>query len=210
MVWLSVKASPAGTGVCQPLIALARELVGLRASPRLLVVICILQEVVLVVGTWMQVGRTECTVQLPAVGPMVIDCDTCHKLGMTWRNWSMLLIGSGVIATGLIAVLKHDQRLLFIYGTCMLLFAFMVGLTAVLTALETPVLEIAVEGVTEDSACLETAAAMMFGARGHAAVASLGCMCDAAGAVLAIRSKELFAYEDISAQHSEASNIPRL
>jgi hypothetical protein len=58
--------------------------------------------------------------------------------------------------------------------------------------------------------CLDMAYAMMYGARGHAAIAAAGSVCDAAGAVLAIRSKELFTYEDISAQHTEAARIPRL
>jgi hypothetical protein len=209
MVWYSNVSQPFG-GACKPLIALSRELIGLRASPRLLVAICVCQAIVLVAGLWLQVDRVDCIVQLPEVGPMVIDCDSCHKLGLTWRTFCTFVLGFGVISIGLVAVWRRDQRLLFIYGTCMLLFAFVVGLTAVLTALETPVLEVAVEGITEDVSCLDMAHAMMVGARSHAVVAAVGCIFDATGAVLAIRSKELFAYEDIAEQHNEAARIPRL
>ena len=209
MVWLTKVSQPVA-GACKPVLALARELVALRASPRLLVVICFVQAAVLVIGTWLQVGRSDCTIQLPPTGPMILDCDSCHTLGMTWRTLLTLTGGMAVIGIGITAVWRRDQHLLFVYGTCMLLFAFVVGLTAVLAALETPVLEVAVEGVTEDAVCLDMAYAMMFGARGHAAIAAVGCVCDAAGAVLAIRSKELFAYEDISAQHTETARIPRL
>ena len=45
----------------------------------------------------------------------------------------------------------------------------------------------------------------------RAALAALGCLVDSAGALLAIRSKELFSYEEISAQHQAvASNTQSL
>eukprot|EP00966_Prymnesium_polylepis_P225671 5220242-Prymnesium_polylepis.1 len=133
------------------------------------------------------------------------------------------------------------------YGSAMIFFSFVIGLTAVLTALETPVLEararartnppraallalvdrdvcrgpsadaapspcaqqVAVEGL-RDEVCLEMASNMMFGARDHAALASLGCLVDTLGAVLAIRSKELFTYEEISAQHAAVASAQTL
>ena len=195
---------------CSPALGLSRQILGLRASPRLLVIICCVQAVVLLAGTLMQIGRADCAATLPDSGPMVIDCDSCRRLGLTFRGGAMFLFGLGVISTGLIAVWKRDQRLIFVYGSTMVFFAFVVGLTAVLTALESPVLEVAVEGVAEDAECLEMAYSMMFGVRGHAALAVIGCMVDTAGAVLAIRSKELFTYEEISAQHAAASRIPGL
>ena len=227
---------PSAGGSCKPVITLTRELLGLRASPRLLVIICAVQALVLLGGTWMQIGRVDCAVELPTSGRMVVNCDSCRRLGLTWRGTFMLILGLGVISVGLSAVWRHDQRLLFVYGSCMVFFgprvelnlppsrppvprtpapspmaaAFSVGLNSVLTALETPLLEVAVEGVADDLECLEMAYSMMFDARGHAAFAALGCLVDALGALLAIRAKELFTYEDISAQHSAASRIPRL
>eukprot|EP00326_Haptolina_ericina_P010834 CAMPEP_0181215384 /NCGR_PEP_ID=MMETSP1096-20121128/25984_1 /TAXON_ID=156174 ORGANISM="Chrysochromulina ericina, Strain CCMP281" /NCGR_SAMPLE_ID=MMETSP1096 /ASSEMBLY_ACC=CAM_ASM_000453 /LENGTH=91 /DNA_ID=CAMNT_0023307235 /DNA_START=128 /DNA_END=403 /DNA_ORIENTATION=- len=91
----------------------------------------------------------------------------------------------------------------------MIFFSFVIGLTAVLTALETPVLEVAVEGVRDED-CLDMASDMMFGARDHAALAGLGCLVDTLGAVLAIRSKELFTYEEISASHAAIASVQSL
>ena len=91
----------------------------------------------------------------------------------------------------------------------MIVFAFAVGLTAILTSLETPVLEVAVDGVT-DPECMQMAYSMMFGAKDHATFAGLGCIVDSAGALLAIRSKELFQYEEISAQHAQVRGSQKL
>ena len=41
--------------------------------------------------------------------------------------------------------------------------------------------------------------------RSARSLASLSCVVDTAGAVLAIRSKELFSYEEIASQHAEAT-----
>ena len=70
-------------------------------------------------------------------------------------------------------------------------------------------LQVAVEGL-RDETCLEMASNMMFGARDHAALASVGCLVDTLGAVLAIRSKELFTYEEISAQHAAVASAQTL
>lgn len=75
-------------------------------------------------------------------------------------------------------------------GTTMLFFSLIVGLTALLTSLEAPVLEVAVASVsTIDEGCVELAEEMLANARDHATLASLACTIDALGAVLAIRSK---------------------
>ena len=88
----------------------------------------------------------------------------------------------------------------------MLFFSLIIGMTAMLTALEAPVLEVAVSGVSElDEGCLELAEEMLSSARDHTSLASLGCVVDTAGAVLAIRSKELFSYEEIASQHAEVN-----
>ena len=76
----------------------------------------------------------------------------------------IFMVGGGVIACGVLAVIRRDQNLVFIYGSAMIVFAFAVGLTAILTSLETPVLEVAVDGVT-DPECMQMAYSMMFGAR---------------------------------------------
>jgi hypothetical protein len=75
-------------------------------------------------------------------------------------------------------------------GSAMLLFSLMIGLTAMLTALEAPVLEVAVHEVDEmNTPCFENAMHMLNSARDHATLASFSCLIDTVGAILAIRSK---------------------
>lgn len=187
----------------------ARPLLSLRASPRLLVGVCCLQLLVLLWGLLQQLSRTECAISVPPGGPVVIECETCRTVGLSMRSLFMNAIGSGLIGSGLLAVKWRDQRLLHLYGSTMLFFALVIGLTAVLTALEAPVLEVAVDSVS-DPACLAMATTMMDGARDHTTLASLGCLVDTAGAIFAIRSKELFNYEEIASQHAEVARAQTL
>ena len=162
----------------------------LRSSPKLLVGTCCAQLLVLLVGLLQHLHRVECAIAVPNGGPVLVECDTCHRTSVTLRGVLLHLGGAGVIACGLVAVRWRDARLLYVYGTAMLFFSLIIGLTALLTALETPVLEVAVSGVSEfDEGCVELAEEMLASARDHTSLASLGCVVDTAGAVLAIRSK---------------------
>ena len=187
------------------------RLTGLRASPRLLVLICSIQLTVLLLGMFQQIDRYDCHVIVPAGGTVVVECDTCTHRTLTLKAALLHLSGASIILCGLGAVFWRNQQLLAIYGMSMLFFSFMVGLVAILTALEGPVLEVAVSSISElDAECIEWGERMLASARDHAFLASLGCLVDTLGAVLAIRSKELFAYEDIAAQHAEVSNAQSL
>lgn len=194
------------------------KVASLRASPRLLVGTCCLQFAVLAIGLFQQVHRVECAIAVPAGGPVVVECDTCRHKSVSLRGGLLHLGGAGVIACGLLAVRWRDARLLYVYGTSMLFFSLVVGLTAMLTALEAPVLEVAVSGVSEfDEACLDLAEEMLASARDHTSLASLGCVVDTAGAILAIRSKELFncaprallRAEPVRAQPDGSARAPR-
>ena len=188
------------------LLAYVAKAVSLRASPKLLVGVCTCQFGVLLIGLMQQMQRVECSIAVPTGGPVVVECDTCRRRSVSFRGAMLHLGGAGVIACGLLAVRWRDARLLYIYGTAMLFFSLIIGMTAMLTALEAPVLEVAVSGVSElDEGCLELAEEMLSSARDHTSLASLGCVVDTAGAVLAIRSKELFSYEEIASQHAEVN-----
>ncbi|KAL1527556.1 hypothetical protein AB1Y20_008944 [Prymnesium parvum] len=187
-----------------------RWLLGLRASPRLLLIICAVQLLVLLASTLQMLHRSECIVSLPRDGPVLIDCASCREAGLDGRAALTSLAGAAVIGAGALAVHQRDAKLLYFYGSAMIFFSFVVGLTAVLTALETPVLEVALEQGVNDEVCLEMASRMMLGARDRAALASLGCLVYSLGAVLAIRSKELFTYEEISASHAAVSSAQSL
>jgi len=125
---------------------------------------------------------------------------------MTLRSFFIHLGGVAIIGCGICAVIYREQRLLSIYGSAMLFFSLVVGLIAMVTALEGPVLEVAVSGISQlDDECIELGERMLANARGHATLAALGCLVDTMGAVLAIRSKELFSYEEIASQHAEVN-----
>ena len=88
----------------------------------------------------------------------------------------------------------------------MLLFSLIIGMVAMLTALEAPMLEVAVGGISDlDDGCVERATAMLQSARDHATLDSVACLVDTVGAILAIRSRELFNYEEIASAHAEIS-----
>ena len=119
-----------------------RRVIGLRASPRLLVGVCTAQLVVLVIGMVQQLNRTECQIAVPAGGPVVVECDTCIHRTLTLRGFAVNVAGAGIICSGIAAVAFRNQRLLAVYSTCMLFFAGVIGLVAVITALEGPMLEV--------------------------------------------------------------------
>ena len=187
------------------------RLFGLRTSPKMLVAVCGLQLAVLIVGLVQQLDRTECSITVPVGLPVTVQCDTCRRVSISFRGILINAGGAAVIGSGLVAVWLRDQRLLYIYGSAMLFFSLVIGLTAMLSALEAPVLEVAVASVSSlEDGCVGLAESMLSGARQHAQLASLGCLVDTAGAILAIRSRELFSYEEIASQHAEGSRAQTL
>ena len=175
----------------------------LRASPKLLVGICAVQMVLLLLALLQALSRTECAVSAWRNDDIVIECSTCQRVSLGLRGFLLHVFGAGVIACGGLAVAWRSQRLLYIYGTAMLLFSMMIGLTAMLAALEIPVLEEAVDEA--DAACADEARAMVQNARNHANLNAIACLVDTTGAILAIRSKELFGYEEIASAHAEVA-----
>jgi hypothetical protein len=144
-------------------------------------------------------------------GEVMIECDSCIRASISTRGVLINLGGALVISSGLAAVYLRHQRLLYVYGTCMLFFSLIIGLTAVLSTLESPVLEVAVGGVSPlEEDCMVLARRMLEGARDLAMLNSLGCLVDSVGAILAIRSKELFTYEEIASQHAEVARASSL
>ena len=51
---------------------------------------------------------------------------------------------------------------------------------------------------------------MMESVSHQATLSTVGCLVDFAGAIFAIRSRELFSYEEIASQHAEVSNAQAL
>lgn len=185
-----------------------RACCGLRASPKTLSLVCVLQLVILVCSAAQQMNRTMCSVTVPAAGPVVIECSTCHTAHMSAFGIAVHVVGASAIATGLLAAYWRHQILLYVYATSMLLFAFVIGVTAVLASLEAPMLQISLSAV--DETCRMFALGMFKAAENHAILAAAGCFIDTAGAILAIRSRELFTYEDIASSHAEIARAATL
>ena len=129
MAWLDTTVSYLPTW----LQAYLARLLGLRASPRLLLIICTLQFVVLACGILTQIHRTECAVVVPQAGNVVIECDSCIQTTLSIRGLILNACGAAVIACGALAVLWRNQQMLYVYGTCMLFFSVVIGMTAMLT-----------------------------------------------------------------------------
>ena len=184
---------------------------GLRASPRLLVGVCAAQFVLLLLALLQSLSRTLCGISVPAEQEIVVECDTCRSVSLSARGLLLHVGGALVISCGLLAVRWRDQKMLYIYGTCMLFFSVVIGLSAMLSALETPMLEVAVDNMDGyDQRCHEQGERMLQGARNHAHLNAFACLIDTAGAILAIRSKELFSYEEIASQHAEVQRAAGL
>lgn len=204
MPWLELESSEYFKAVPPCCLSLFSRVISLRSSPKLLVAVCGLQMLVLLVGLLQQLGRVECSIAVPSGGPVEVECDTCHERGLSLRTFLLHVGGAVVIGTGLLAVHWRNQQLLYVYGTVMLFFSVVVGLTAMLTALETPVLEVAVENISPlDEACYAQAEIMLQTVRDHTTLTSLACLVDTFGALFAIRSRELFGYEEIATAHAE-------
>lgn len=212
MPWLDL-ANPIS---CLPdeLQAQLRRVVALRMSPKFLVGVCYAQLLLIVLGLLQQLNTTFCVIDVPPAGTegISVDCPTCHARRLTITALFIQLCGLGVIGCGFLAVQWRDQRLLYVYGSLMLFFAMVVGLTAVLVNLQLPIVEAAVAAVdpAADMTCFTLAHEMMESVSHQATLSTVGCLVDFAGAIFAIRSRELFSYEEIASQHAEVSNAQAL
>jgi hypothetical protein len=179
---------------------------GLHGAPRKLAIICCIQAFVLVVGVFVGHGGAECQLAVVRGGHVDIDCNVCRPLaGLRWRDTLILIVGLGVIGLGVYSALFHDMWACRTYGLVMLCYAFILGLTAVLTGLQAPVISAAANQVVDNDACQQIAYMMADNIRYHAVLYGFSCVLNCAGAVYAILSKQLFDYENMQAEHRKAS-----
>ena len=114
---------------------------GLQGAPRKLAMICVLQATILVIGVFIGQGGAECDLEVIRGGHVDIDCNVCRPLsGLRWRDVLLLVGGLGVIGLGFYSAIFHDQAACRTYGMVMLVYAFVLGLTAILTGLQAPVI----------------------------------------------------------------------
>jgi hypothetical protein len=115
-------------------------------------------------------GAAECDVRLPSGSAIEVDCNRCRLLGrLRWRDIMLLVGGMAAIFVGMYAAVFRSMHMCKIYGGVMMVYAFIIGLTAILTGLETPVLEAAALAVPVSEKDCQTIAYMMVdNARDHA------------------------------------------
>ena len=178
----------------------------LSSAPRRLMVVCGLQVLMLFVGVYVGHGAAECEIRLPAGSGIEVDCNRCRLLGgVKGRDIFLLMAGLGTICIGVYAAAFKSKHYCRVYGMTMMVFAFMIGLTGILTGLEVPVLEAAAAAVGPGMPDCEKIAFMMVDtARDHSILYGINCILDIAGAIYAIYAKQLFDYETIENSHRKA------
>ena len=178
----------------------------LSSAPQRLLVVCGLQIFMLIVGVFVGHGAAECEIRLPAGSSIEVDCNRCRLLGgLKWRDIFLLMGGVGTICVGIYAAVFKSKHYCRVYGLVMMVFAFIIGLTAILTGLEVPVLEAAAAAIGPGMQDCEKIAYMMVdNARDHSILYGINCFLDCAGAMYAMHAKQLFDYEQIESSHRKA------
>lgn len=140
----------------------------LKGAPRTLALICIVQACVLFFGTFIGHGGAECQLDVTDTGVVLVDCAACRALGgFRWRDLILLLGGLGIIGVGFYAALLRNQSACQLYGMVMLFYGFVIGLTAILTGLQCPVISAAASEVVDNEACEKIAFMMADNVRYH-------------------------------------------
>mmetsp|Transcript_1364 Transcript_1364/g.3170 ORF Transcript_1364/g.3170 Transcript_1364/m.3170 type:complete len:206 (+) Transcript_1364:117-734(+) len=174
----------------------------LAGPPGKLFLICLAQIVVLVTGMFVGIGAGECDISIKGGADVEVKCEDCREdVYLTWEHYLLLIVGVGVIFTGIFAALGRSKRLCRIYGLIMMVYAFVIGLTSVLVGLMAVVLDGALSEITDDRYCARIVGGMVHTARVNSILYAINCVLDIAGAIYAIKSKELFAYQEIAAHH---------
>jgi len=174
----------------------------LSGSPLKLLVICILQSLLLVFGILVGIGRADCPISISAGNTITVDCENCKEHPfVTWQQVVLLIAGLLVVLIGVGAALFRSKRFCKYYGLIMVAYSFVIGLTALLTGLDSIVLHDAIERM-EDSHCKSEVQLMITTTRINAVLFALNAILDVAGAIYAIKSKELFEFQEIAEHHT--------
>jgi len=175
----------------------------LRGPPGVLVVICMLQIGLLVVGTLAGLGTEQCEVVVSGGTSVSVECHRCvSETYITWQQAGLLAFGCAVVMLGVFAALYRSKRLARLYGMIMLVYSFVVGLTSLLTGVDSVVLDTALSSVSQDEhVCRSFVESMVHVARFNSVLYALSCLLDLAGAMYAIKSKEHFQLQEIHEHH---------
>jgi len=176
----------------------------LSGSPLKLLVICILQTTLLIFGVLIGIGRADCPITVHSGSDITVDCANCTRHAyVTWQQILLLFVGMGVVLIGVCAAILRSKKLCRIYGLIMMVYSFVIGLTSLLTGLDSIVLSDAIKTLEEnDTICAEDVRMMITTTRINAILFAINAILDIAGAIFAIKSKELFEFQEIAQHHS--------
>jgi len=176
----------------------------LRGAPGKLLGICLIQILLLLLGVFVGTERRVCQVNPSTSGASItINCSTCVYNGdVSAKQIILLIAGFLVIMIGVLAAILRKKSFCRAYGLLMMIFAFVVGLTSLLTGLEAPLLEAAIERI-DDPVCASAMREMVDNTRVHSILYAINCFLDCAGALFAIKSKETFEFQEIQDHHTK-------
>lgn len=152
----------------------------------------------------MGIGRVSCPITVHSGDDVEVNCGGCVKHHfLTWQQVTLFVIGLGIILIGVAAALLRRKTLCKLYGLIMLVYSFVVGLTSLLTGLDTIVLDDAVNQLNGvDLDCAKDVRSMVTTSRINAILFGINCLLDIAGAIYAIKSKEFFEFQEIATHHA--------
>jgi len=175
------------------------------SAPRNLLVICALQTFLLFYGFLVGTRGAECDILLPPGGDVQLDCTRCRLTGgFQAQQLFLLSIGLAIIGTGAYGAYYKSKPMCRFYGLVMTVYSFVIGLTAILTGLQAPVLDAAADAVEGNEDCARIGHMMADRTRHEAIMMGLNCLLDGAGAIYAIKSYQYFDYEELHNHHSRS------
>jgi len=173
-------------------------------APLTLLVICILQSLVLILGILLGIGRVSCPISVHNGNDVQVNCGECvsHHF-VTWQQVTLFILGLGIICIGVAAAVLRNKTMCKLYGLIMLIYCFILGLTSLLTGLDTVVLEGAAKQIdASNPKCISSVMSMITTSRINAVLFGINCLLDIAGAIYAIKSKEVFEFQEIESHHN--------
>jgi len=176
----------------------------LSGAPFKLLMICTLQLLIHLLGICLGIGHVSCPITVHDGNTVEVNCAGCVKHHyVTWQQITLFIFGFAIILVGIGAAIFRNKTMCKLYGLILLVYSFVLGLTSLLTGLDTVVLEDASKDIDDtNSFCLSSVASMITTSRIVAVLFGVNCVLDIVGAIYAIKSKELFEFQEIEDHHS--------
>eukprot|EP00026_Physarum_polycephalum_P014625 Phypoly_transcript_15162.p1 GENE.Phypoly_transcript_15162~~Phypoly_transcript_15162.p1 ORF type:complete len:204 (+),score=9.16 Phypoly_transcript_15162:100-711(+) len=176
----------------------------LSGVPLKLLIICILQLVIHFLGIFLGIGKVSCPLLVHSGNDVEVNCTACVKHHfLTWQQVTLFILGFAIILIGIGAAVFRNKTMCKLYGLILLVYSFVLGITSLLTGLDTVVLEDAAKGIDGvNVTCISMVKSMVSTSKVTAVLFGINCVLDIIGAIYAIKSKELFEFQEIDDHHN--------